>query len=625
MDRRLLSHYNNELAHVRQMAAEFALEFPKIAGRLALDREAKEICPDPFVERLLEGFAFLTARVQLKLDAEFPRFTQAILETVYPHYLCPIPSMAVVRFEPDEQATQIKEGFPIPRGTVLKSIIGPDERTPSEFRTAHAVQLWPIDIAEAAYLTRDLGALELPLESPGRAAIRIRLQSPPDLPLKSIPLDSLPFFLRGTDEIPVRIYEQIFSRGASVVLRALTDERNKPTAILPSSNIRRVGFREDEALLPDSPRGFTGYRLLHEYFACPQRFLFFEIGGLREAMSRFDCNRMDLIIVLDEPEVRLENRVDSSNFDLFCTPVINLFPKRSDRIALTDRTSEFHVVIDKTRPVDFEVFEVESIMGHGASAGEEQQFRSFYSARETDLESGAFYTVNRVPRVLSEKERKFGSAPSYAGGEVYLSLVDSADVPYNGALHQLSVTALCTNRHLPIQMALGAGRTDFTMEVHAPISSVRCLTVPTRPHPPLAEGERCWRIINHLSLNYLSLLDHPGGQGANALRDLLKLYAEPGDSHLRKQIDGLRSAHAAPIVRRVEMPGSIAFARGLEVTVIFDEGAFEGTGMFLLGSVLEQFFARYVSLNSFTETVIQTEQRGEIIRWKQRLGTRHLT
>jgi type VI secretion system protein ImpG len=202
--------------------------------------------------------------------------------------------------------------------------------------------------------------------------------------------------------------------------------------------------------------------------------------------------------------------------------------------------------------------------------------------------------------------------------------VDSADAPYGGDVKHLGVAALCTNRHLPIQMTTGVGRTDFTMDMHAPISSVKCLTVPTRPHPPFAEGARSWRIINHLSLNYLSLLDHPDGQGAAALRDLLKLYAEPGDSHLRKQIDGLRSVRAEPIVRRVEVPGAIAFARGLEVTVLFDENAFEGTGMFLLGAVLEQFFARYVSLNSFTETVIRTEQRGEIIRWKQRPGSRHL-
>jgi type VI secretion system protein ImpG len=445
-----------------------------------------------------------------------------------------------------------------------------------------------------------------------------------DGPLKAIPLDELTFFLRGTDELPVAIYEQIFSQGSAVVARGLTAERSKPTVILPQANIRRVGFREEEALLPYGPRGFSGYRLLHEYFACPQRFLFFQIVGLKDAIGRFDCNQMDLIILLDEQDVRLENRVDASNFELFCTPAINLFPRRTDRIALVDRVSEFHVVVDRTRPVDFEIYQIEAVTGHGEVAEEEQQIYPFYLARDSDLGSSAFYTVNRVPRVLSEREKKFGQATPYAGSEVYLSLVDAANAPYGNSLEQLSVRALCTNRHLPIQMAVGLGRTDFTLEVHAPVASVKCVTAPTPPRPQFAEGARAWRIINHLSLNYLSLLDHPGDDGAVALRDLLNLYAEPENAYLRKQIKGVRSVKARQIVRRVTAPGPIAFARGLQIGVQFDESAFEGTGVFLLGAVLEQFFARYVSLNSFTETVIRTSQRGEIMRWSTQPGIRHL-
>ncbi len=164
MDRRLLNFYNIELQHLRETAAEFARDFPKIAGRLSLDKEAKEICPDPFVERLLEGFAYLAARVHLKLDAEFPRFTQSILETVYPHYLSPTPSMALVRFGVLKQAAQMENGFLIPRGSSLKGSLAKDEKTACEYRTAHDVHLWPIHVVEAQYYTRDLAQLELPPE-----------------------------------------------------------------------------------------------------------------------------------------------------------------------------------------------------------------------------------------------------------------------------------------------------------------------------------------------------------------------------------------------------------------------------------------------------------------------------
>ncbi len=226
--------------------------------------------------------------------------------------------------------------------------------------------------------------------------------------------------------------------------------------------------------------------------------------------------------------------------------------------------------------------------------------------------------------MLAEKERKFGQVSSYIGTEVYLSLVDSDAVPYASELQQLGVTALCTNRHLPIQMSRGQGGNDFSMEISGPIASIACLTTPTPPRPAFADGELGWRIVSHLSLNYLSLLDGPNEEGALALRQLLKLYVEGADDILRRQIEGIRSAQSRPMVQRVPAPGPITFARGLEISVLFDEAAFEGFGIFLLGSVLEQFFTRYVSLNSFTETVIKSQQRGEIMRWKPQIGRRQL-
>jgi type VI secretion system protein ImpG len=624
MDRRFLDHYNNELHHLRQMAAEFAQQNPVQAGRLAIDKEGKEICPDPYVERLLEGFAFLTARVQLKLDAEFPRLTQSLLETVYPQYLCPIPSMAIVRFEPDQQATQ-PDGYPIPRGTVLRSNLRPGERTACEYRTAHDVQLWPLRLNEARYYMRDVSELDLPPSLGGRAALRFRLQTSGGIPIKAIKLDRLPFFLRGADEVPSSIYEQIFSRGEAVVVQAVTGERHKPRTILPRAVIRRLGFREDEALLPNSPRGFQGHRFLREYFAFPQRYLFFEMSGLAEALHACEGDKVDLIIVLNEQEVRLEERrIDASFFELYCTPVINLFSKRADRILMSDRFSEFHVVADKTRPMDFEVFQIESVSGYGVRADEEQEFRPFYMAKDTDTRTSAFFTVHREPRVLSEKEKKFGQKSSYIGSEVYISLVDSNAAPYRTELQQLGVTALCTNRHLPIQMSRGPTGSDFSLEIAAPIVSVSCLTAPTAPRPAFADGELGWRIVSHLSLNYLSLLDGPGNEGALALRQLLKLYVDSSDPILGKQIEGIRSTQSRAVFQRVQTLGPITFARGLEISVLFDESAFEGFGIFILGAVLEQFMGRYVSLNSFTETVIKSQQRGEVMRWKAQIGRRQL-
>jgi type VI secretion system protein ImpG len=253
-----------------------------------------------------------------------------------------------------------------------------------------------------------------------------------------------------------------------------------------------------------------------------------------------------------------------------------------------------------------------------------------------DFESTAFYTVQRVPRMFSDRERLTGRRASYAGTDAFTSIVDGDMTPCRTNIRQLGIRALCTNRHLPIQMAKGMGRTDFTMDISAPVNAIRLIQGPTLPRPSLVlagqdperpetpSGRFAWRLISHLSLNYLSLLDSDNRSGAEALREILKLYVDPNDRQARKQIDGLRQVEHRSIIRRVDTPGPITFARGLEIAVTFDEASFEGQGVFVLGAVLEQFFQKYVALNSFVETVIRTQQRKEIVRWPAQLGRRQI-
>ena len=618
MNRGFLSYYERELQHLRGMAGEFARENPKVAGRLSLDEFE---CADPYVERLLEGFAYLAARVQFKYDAEFPRFTQSILSTVYPHYLAPTPSMLIAQFQPNLTDTGLAIGPEVPRGTSLRSVIGGGERTACEYQTAHPVNLWPLKIVQADYFSRELSALEIPASLSARAGIRIRLETGPGTVFSKLKLDRLVFYIRGADEFPMRIYEQIFAQGMGVVLQPA--EKPVPwRCTLPATHIRRVGYEADEALLPFGPRSFQGYRLLHEYFSFPKRFMFFELSGLGEAVRRCQGSQLDVIILMRQADTSIENRVEAANFALFCTPAVNLFPKQIDRVQLTDRFSEYHLVPDRTRPKDFEIYSVRQVTGIGATSDQEQPFKPFYSSSdlEADEGRGAYYVANRVPRVDSIKEKEVGRRSSYRDSEVFISIVDGKAAPYRSDLRQLSINTLCTNRDLPLQIPIGRGRTDFTMEGLASIDSVRCLAGPTPPFPAPMEGEIAWRAISHLSLNYLSLADSEGSQGAAALRDLLKLYADLHDPHSQQQVGGILSISSLPITRRMESGGRLAFARGVEITVTLDEKAFEGSEAFLLGAVLECFFAKHVSINSFTETVIKSKSRGEIIRWPTRLG-----
>lgn len=628
MDRRLLQHYETELRHLREMTGEFARTHPKIAGRLMLDRNGKDICPDPHVERLLEGFAWLAARVHLQMDAEFPRFTQSLFEILFPQYLAPTPSMTIVQFapEPSEQATG-SGAIVVPRGARLRSHLGQNEKTPCTFRTAHPVKLLPVKIGDVTYFTRDLARLNFPESINARAALRLRLHSTAGLPFSKIKLDPLALFLNGTDYIPHLYYEQLLARATGILIQVQKPgEKPRTLGRVSAKGIRRLGFSEEEALLPATARGMEGYRLLREYFAFAQRFLFVELGGFGELLANCDAQQIDLVVLFDSAEMRLENQAVPSLFELFCTPAVNLFTRQLDRVLITDRVSELHVVPDRNRPLDLEVYDIQKVVGYGVDASREQEFRPFFYARDRTLAHEAFYTMRRVPRMLTQSEeqvyKRYKRRPTSAGSEVYLSLVDAGDTLLKTTVKQLGIEALCTNRNLPITMAVGVGNTDFTMEQSMPVNSVRCLVRPTDPVPSPAEGRFAWKLISHLSLNYLSLIDTPEADGAAAIREMLNLYCIDGEHQAvaRRQIEGLRDVKSAPILRRVNTPGPVAFARGLELTLMFDESFFDGASAFLLGTVMEEFLTRYVSLNSFTETVIRTQQRGEIKRWPARSG-----
>jgi type VI secretion system protein ImpG len=621
MDPRLLQYYNLELQHLREMGAEFAQQFPKIAGRLGIN--GLEVA-DPYVERLLEGVAFLAARVQLKLDAEFPRFTQALLEIVLPHYLAPTPSMLVAQLKPDLNAPNLATGFVVPRGRSLLAQAG-DDVTSCEFRTAHDVTLWPLEVASASYFSfaPDLPLTGLSVARRIKGGVRLRLRSTAGLKLRQTAIDRLSFYLAGRDDVANRLHELCLSAGLGVlVLPAKGTPR--PYTLLPAASIRPVGFGDEQALLPVTARSFHGYRLLQEYFAFPQRFRFIELAGLRPAIQRFDGDEIELVMLLAQGDATLESVVDASNFALFCTPAVNLFPKRADRIHVADGAHEYHVVPDRTRPQDFEVVEVTQVVGHGVGAESEQQFLPFYTAYGTDEphQHAAYFTTRREPRLPSAAQKRRGTRSSYVGTEVFLSLVDSGQAPFRGDLRQLAVQTTCTNRDLVLQLPLGAGRTDFSLDVAAPVAGIRAVTAPSRPQAPLADRAVAWRAISHLSLNYLSLVDVGAEEGAGALRDLLELYAPGSDPSARRQIDGIRSVRVTPVVRRLPHPGPLAFGRGIEIAVTVDELAFEGGSAYLLGSVLDRYFARHVSMNSFTETVLRSANRGEINRWQPSIGVR---
>ena len=621
MDPRLLRYYNEELRHLREMGAEFAQAFPKIAARLGI--EGLEVT-DPYVERLLEGFAFLTGRIQLKLDAEFPRFTQRLLEIVYPHFLAPTPSMLVARVEPELSDPALANGAVVPRGSVMISRASKAGVTLCEFRTAHELSLWPLELSHAEYFTHasDLPIAAMPEWRRYRAGVRLRLRATAGLDFSKIQLQDLRLHFTGLDDIAYRLNELVNDATLGVLVQPAARGSGRWEA-LPGDAVAPVGYDDDQALLPQTLRGFEGFRLLQEYFAFPQRFLFFDIEGLGPALRKIGGGEIEVTLLFSRADTALQQAVDLTCLALHCVPAINLVDRRCDRIHVGPETADYHVVPDRTRPMDFEVHSLLEVQGFGVGVNAEWRFLPFYSAFHTeDRSHAAYYSMQREPRLMSSVQQRDGPRSSYLGTEVYLSVVDAQEAPFSDNLRQLGVRALCTNRDLPILMPTGQAGGDLTLQVPTPVRSVRVVRGPSRPLSALREGNIAWKLINQLSLNHLSLLDTDAEHGAAALRQILRLYAASGDSAAQRQVDGVRSVQMKPVVRRLPMPGPITFGRGVAIEVEVDDLAFEGGSAYLLGSVLERFVSRHVSINGFTQLKLRSPLRGDILTGVPRSGAR---
>ncbi len=605
---------------MRDMGGEFAQAYPKIAARLGMD--GVEVA-DPYVERLLEGVAFLSARVQLELELQYPNLTSHLLEIVYPHYLAPTPSMMVAALQPDMENTSLVDGYVLPRHSELRSTLGDDDQTACVFRTANDVTIWPVTISEAEYIDGrgELVAAGVSRETEARAAIRLRISRHGGQPISELSMDNLVLFLNGQEGKSWELHELLCTQVTGLVARS-TNRRADWVTELSNGEVIPRGYERDEALLPTPRQSFDGYRLLQEYFAMPERYHFVELTGLTMALTRCEGYDVDIYILLKEGMADVAPGVTPNAFTLNAVSAVNLFPKRCDRVLISQATVEQHVVVDRTAPLDYEVYSLTGVTGISSDGEKDVPFRAFYSADDLTAAGdihGAYYTQSRKMRQRAEKERLKGVRTSYLGSETYLSLVDPEQAPYPSGLDQLAVTAMTTNRDLPLLLPTGA-KDVFYLPEGGPIKHVTTPVNPTRPRPSLAQGDTAWRLISHLSLNYLSITGGEQDDKAAALRELIGIYAPSGDRVLEKQLEGVNGVSTRPIVRRMTDEVLSTAVRGLEVQLRFDESFFEGTSVYLLGAVLERFFRKYVSINSFTETVLVTQQRGEITRWRPETG-----
>lgn len=618
MTEEFLTYYERELQVLRQLGADFAEKYPKIAARLVLEADK---CEDPHVERLLEGFAFLAARIHQKLDDDFPEITQGLLNIVYPHYLAPMPSASIAQFRLDRTQSQLTNGYAIPAGTTLRSRASGGMMC--RFRTCSPTTLWPLDVTEAQWVTPD--RISPPLRAPGAlAAIRLKLQCVGDASLDKLDLDELRFYLDGPADLTHSLYEVLFNNCQAVYVRNPERPRDAATQLLPGS-LSPGGFDESDALLPYPKRSFPGYRLLHEYFLYPEKFLFARISGLRSILAQSYGKSAELIFFVStfEREDRwqmLELGVRPETFRLSCTPIVNLFEQTSEPIWLDQTQYEYPIIADARRHGSMDVFSVNRVVSQRAGSPDLTEYEPFYSLRHSDtLQSRKTFWYARRRANPARNDQT----------DVMLALVDltgRARVPTADAV---TVRLTCTNRDLPSRLPFGNPAGDFELEDGGPVMQIVAIEKPTTSGPAFSARDSLWRLVSHLSLNHLSLVSDPDrgedGSGAEALREILRLYNVTNSISTERKIQGVLSVRSQPHFARVLSQAGMSFARGQLVQLELDEEQFVGSGAYLFSEVLDRFFGMYVSLNSFTQLEVSTNLRREVMkRWAPRAGRKIL-
>ena len=649
MNREFLELYNRELKLFKESAAEFAEEFPGVAERLG-GLTADHM--DPMIAGLFGGAAYLAARVQLKLKHEFPQFTNNLLDQLVPHYLAPTPSAMLVRIEPPFEEPNLKNGVRIGAGTFLEArYVEKDRRVACKFRLNSSIALWPFDVTQAEFFPAPgaLQALGLDTGRDTMAGMQMTLvrrsaalmesepdektaQSKPELWISNCRTDDLTFHLCGNEADSIRLYEKLFAHCRAIHFRYLNEFGDPVFVRAPEDCLLQVGFYPHEPLFAGDRRVFRGFDLLRELFVFPQKFLGFQLCGLATVLPKIAARTLDIIFTFDQSDARLASSVRPHSFALFAAPAVNLFEMQAARVPVKSNEHEYHVVSDRSRYLDYEVHGIVKVHAHFAGSGEKTEVNPLYSAPPAGLPEARalFYTARRMQRRRTNEEKRRGQAPSYLGTDTFLTLAghDRAKGPQ---IAELSVRVLCSNRHLTEHLPVGQGGADFIIEDNTALP-VRCLSGPTPPLESIVTAARtagglqshspAWRLISILSLNHLGLTGRGSDEPGEALREILSLFAGTPDSATERRIRGVLSVESRPIVRRVRQASGTGAARGLEITVTFDERAYEGSGIFLFGAVLDRFFTEYAPINTFTQTVIRSNDRGEIVRWPPRIGAR---
>jgi type VI secretion system protein ImpG len=642
MKRALREAYNRELALLKERAAEFAHDYPGLADRLG---GLVEENLDPTVSGLLEGSALLAARVQTKMQEEFKTFTHELLDQVFPDALAPTPSAMLVQANLPLENTDLAKGIAFDAGAYMDARFkDADRQIACRFALTAPLKIWPLGVKDVKYHAGagPIGALGQEIAQGTKAGIVLTLErlgakgaDPADLKFAGLGddagLDELVVHLTGPLKDSVALFEQLFCDTTRISLRWLNAQGDPVFATLPRHSLEQVGFDRDQRLFAHNTRLFEGFAFLREFFVFPRKFAGFRLSGLADVLRYVRQTQVEIVFEFDTVNRALASRLEKEHFALNAAPAINQFEEMSSQVRINTKEHEA-VVTPNSTPITH--YEVQSIKGVWAFyQGQQNKVRVYplyaLPPDAKDPRQVLYYTYRRRPRRLTASEQRYGASNyRYRGTETFVSIYAP---PGDDVVQRLQVNTLCSNRHLPEYLPIAQSKDDFFFCEDQEIT-LSCVAGPTSPADSLADlesgaahrttsGDVYWRLVSYLSLNHYGLESRDGKDAAASMREMLSLFTDLSDNVSEAQIAGLNKVETRPVGRTIPHADGYHTARGIEVTLTFDEEEYEGSGVMLLAAVLDRFLSEYAAVNSFTQTVVRTVQRGEIKVFPPRSGS----
>lgn len=622
MDPRFLEEYLRQLRYINESAHEFGKDYVKIGRRLGISET--EIA-DPFVQRLLESFAFVTARSALRIEDAFPAFIQPLLTVTYPNYVTPTPSMAIARAFPKEGDGHRHDGILLSRGTAFTSFVSEEGQTACEFRSSQDVRIFPLDITrvrainapppDIPMLYRYVAGNETVL-----GALRLTLRTIGGIPISGLSgLDRLPVYLAGDEVTASHLFEILHTASISTVIAAPGAFAHGRLHCVTRDAVVHEGLELEHSLLPRVPSKFHGHNLVQEWFAFPARFGFFTLTGLSKALASIQGTEAEIVILLDRPVGVLAEQIGVADFALYCTPIINLFPRTVGPLKIDSAAHEHVLTPVSDAPRDYEVHSVQALRGQAKPDAPPIAFHDYHDAyRDDRLRDERYFALRRVLNRPEFDERQYETRRPFTETRTLLALMNRDGEPLPDATNYVTLDAWLTNRDLPCLIARN-GQHDVDPGRTLPVTGIGLIRAPTMPKPGMAVGNRAWDLYGQLNLNYYTLNSSLPGEG---LRRVLRLYLDDDAPMQRRQVEALVDTRTQPVTCLLSPDLHQPYGRAIECALSFDEQQLDGISPYAFGLVLERFVARHVSTHSYTTTALESLQRGPITQWAPRPGTR---